>query len=195
MISYDKTNLKLSVKLRAGLTSPTEIEKLVPVLNEFPLTEIIFHPRLASQLYKGEILEDAFQRFSEKSSHPVVYNGDIFTLEDFHRKKALFPQTTTWMLGRGILMNPFLPAEINGIQQPKQVKKEKLNEFHQLIFNGYSEIMDNPGNVLNKMKQFWIYFSFNFPNQHKVLKGIKKVKSVPLYLVQCRKIFDSFDAK
>ncbi len=193
-VFFEKTTLKFSVKLRAGLTSPTEVEKLAPVFNEFPLTEIIFHPRIATQLYKGEILEDTFNHFSEQINHPLVYNGDIFTLEDFHRKKTLFPETTTWMLGRGILMNPFLPAEIMGSKQPKQIKKEKLIEFHQLVFNGYSETMDNPGNVLNKMKQFWIYFSFNFPNQHKVIKGIKKVKSVQLYLVQSRKIFDSFDA-
>jgi len=61
--------------------------------------------------------------------------------------------------------------------------------FHQLVFEGYSEKMDNPGNVLNKMKQFWSYFSFNFPNQKKVFKQIKKTGSVNRYLSEVQNIF------
>ena len=49
---------------------------------------------------------------------------------------------------------------------------EKLKDFHNLIIEGYIENMDNDGNVLNKMKQFWSYFSFVFPLQKKVFKKI-----------------------
>ena len=38
--------------------------------------------------------------------------------------------------------------------------------------------MDNDGNALNKMKQFWIYFSYNFRDGEKIVKRIKKIKSV-----------------
>ena len=53
---FEHSNLNLSVKLRAGLVDSIEIEKVIPVLNQFPLTEVIFHPRIAKQLYEGEIL-------------------------------------------------------------------------------------------------------------------------------------------
>jgi tRNA-dihydrouridine synthase B len=49
---FSKSNLKLSVKLRTGLTDPEEIKQIIPVLNEFPLSEVILHPRIARQLYE-----------------------------------------------------------------------------------------------------------------------------------------------
>ena len=62
-------------------------------------------------------------------------------------------------------------------------------DFHQMIFDTYSDKMDNQGNTLNKMKQFWSYFSFGFPNQHKVFKKIKKAGSVEKYLNVVQTIF------
>lgn len=185
---FEKTNLQLSVKLRAGLHSPGEIEQVIPVLNQFQLSEVIFHPRVAKQLYDGEIIDSAFQYALQNLKHRLVYNGNIFSVDDFNQTRQKFPETNDWMLGRGVLMNPFSPAEIKNIEIPVKVKLEKLKEFHRLIFDLYSEKMDNEGNVLNKMKQFWIYFSFNFTNQHKVLKTIKKTNNLSRYKSEVQKI-------
>lgn len=190
---FHQSDLKLSVKIRAGFNSPAEIEQLLPVLNEFPLTEIIFHPRIASQLYKGKISEPAFKYAAENCKHRLVYNGDIFSFEDFNKKEKSFPKITDWMLGRGILMNPFLPAEINGEQFSTEEKRPKLARFQREVYESYLESMDNPGNALNKMKQFWIYFSHNFKEQHKVLKQIKRIKSAADYTAKSEKIIKSFE--
>lgn len=186
---FEKMNLKLSVKLRAGLNSTQELENIISVLNEFPLTEVILHPRVAKQLYKGNIYESTFQLAQSTLKHRLVYNGDIFSFADYNYYKQEFTETNDWMLGRGILMNPFLPAEINNIQFSENEKWEKLKFFHELIFDGYSETMDNPGNVLNKMIQFWSYFSYNFPNQKKTFKGIKKASNITGYNQEMNKSF------
>lgn len=186
---FEKTNLKLSVKLRAGLHSTEELESIIPVLNVFPLTEVILHPRIAKQLYSGSISEPAFQFAQTTLKHQLVYNGAIFSFADFTEYQQKFPEINKWMLGRGILMNPFLPAEINNIQFSENEKWEKLKHFHQLIFEGYSETMDNTGNVLNKMKQFWSYFSYCFPNQKKTFKKIKKANNLVDFNKQCQKEF------
>ncbi|HKJ80188.1 MAG TPA: tRNA-dihydrouridine synthase, partial [Prolixibacteraceae bacterium] len=168
-----------------------EIDQLLPVLNLFPLTEIIFHPRTADQLYKGKIQEPVFKRISEQCVHPLVFNGDIFSLADYEQNRAQFTGTKTYMLGRGVLMNIFLPAEIKGAVLLTEEKRMKRAEFHQDIFRSYMEKMDNPGNALNKLKQFWIYFSHNFTNQRKVLKQVKKCTSIESYLKTVQKIFSS----
>ncbi|HSH19422.1 MAG TPA: tRNA-dihydrouridine synthase, partial [Draconibacterium sp.] len=125
--------------------------------------------------------------------HRLVYNGDIFSENDFYACMKKFPEINHWMLGRGILMNPFLPSEIRGIFNTPAEKLEKLKEFHQRIFELYSEKMDNEGNVLNKMKEFWIYFSYVFPNQHKHLKWIKKSGSLNKYINETQKIFRDYN--
>ncbi len=188
---FKNTDLKLSVKLRAGLVSPTEIKAVIPVLNRFTLTEVIFHPRIASQLYKGEVNQSAFRVAVENLNHKLVYNGDIFSVNDSNNHKKAFPETETLMLGRGVLMNPFLPAEIENQQFSEEERIEKLKDFHRLILDGYTEAMDNPGNVLNKMVQFWSYFSYSFPNQRKVFKAVKKSKNRNNYDEVARKAFFS----
>lgn len=186
---FEKSNLLLSVKLRAGLQSANEIEQIIPVLNQFPLTEVIFHPRIAKQLYDGEILNSAFQFAQQNLKHKLVYNGSIVSVDDFTACRQKFPEIDNFMLGRGILMNPFLPAEIKNMDITSKEKPEKLKEFHQLVFKYYSESMDNEGNVLNKMKQFWIYFSYNFTNQRKTFKAIKKASTMNRFKQETHQIF------
>jgi len=186
---FEKTNLLLSVKLRAGLHSANEIEQIIPVLNQFPLTEVIFHPRIAKQLYDGEIHWSAFQFAQQNLKHRLVFNGNIFSIEDLNQCQQKFPEINNFMLGRGILMNPFLPAEIKGIQYTEEEKRQKLISFHKRVFELYTEKMDNEGNVLNKMKQFWIYFSYNFPEQRKNFKLIKKANGLSKYQSAVKIIF------
>lgn len=175
---FEKNEIKLSLKLRAGLNSADEIKQLVPVLNEFPLTEVIFHPRVARQLYSGDINFEAFNFANNYLEHKLVYNGDIFSVENYAAVQQQFPKINDWMLGRGILKDPFLPMEIKNNTISDSDKIERIKEFHRLVFEGYSENMDNEGNVINKMKQFWSYFSFVFPNQKKTFKTIRKTKKI-----------------
>jgi tRNA-dihydrouridine synthase len=186
---FENSKLKLSIKLRAGLLSPNEIEKIIPVLNQFPLTEVILHPRIARQLYEGEIIDSAFEFAKACIKYKLVYNGDIFSLANFKERSQKFRETDCWMLGRGVLMNPFLPAEIKGIHYSDDEKRLKLATFHQRVFELYTEKMDNEGNVLNKMKQFWIYFSYCFPEQRKCFKLIKKAGNLPKYQSAIKSIF------
>jgi tRNA-dihydrouridine synthase len=178
---FKNTNLKLSVKMRAGLVSATEIEKVMPVLNQFPLSEVILHPRVAKQLYEGDLIDQAFEFTAASLKHRLVYNGDLNTVDDYHRIHQKFGQTNCFMLGRGVLMNPFLPAQIKGFLFSEFEKKEKLAEFHRLMFEEYLKVMDNAGNALNKMKQFWIYFCHNFAEPKKCLKKIGKSNGLTAY--------------
>ena len=176
--AFSEFNLKLSVKLRAGMTEPDQIQQIIPVLNEFPLKEVILHPRVAKQLYKGEIFELAFETATRQLEHQLVYNGDIFTLEDFQQRSVQFSEISDWMLGRGVLMNLFLPAEIKGSRFSEEEKRGRLLQFHKTILDLHLQHADNPGNALNKLKQFWIYFSHHFTDKAKIYKKMRKLKKV-----------------
>jgi len=186
---FETQEMQLSVKLRAGLHSEKELEQIIPVLNSYPLKEVILHPRIAKQLYSGKIDESAFVHASNALNHKLVYNGDIFSLSDFEHRKKQFVKVEEWMIGRGILMNPFLPAEIKQVFVDHNKKREMLLEFHELMLENYLELMDNEGNALNKMQQFWVYFSHNFPNPKKTLKAIKKSKGIVNYKNEVRSLF------
>jgi len=175
---FRKFSLKLSIKLRAGLDAPGQLEKIVPVLNDFPVSEVILHPRIASQLYKGPVYDIAFKYAAANLEHSLVYNGDIFSLADFERRSSQFSEVSDWMLGRGVLKNVFLPATIKGFRISDEEKRQMLYEFNKRLTEAYLLQADNSGNAANKLRQFWIYFCHHFEAPQKQFKKIKKAKNM-----------------
>ncbi len=104
---------KLTVKMRLGYLSAREIHSLIPVLNRYNLGEIILHPRTGVQMYQGGVDLDGFSVGYEGISHKLTYNGDIVDTASFSYIRRRFPKVTSFMIGRGLLANPFLGEEIN----------------------------------------------------------------------------------
>jgi len=188
---FERFDTALSVKLRAGLESAKEIEKIILVLNEFPIKEVILHPRVARQLYKGETIDTAVNFAADHLKHPLAYNGDIFSVENYRCREQQFPSLKNWMLGRGVLMNAFLPSEIKGNQLSEEEKRTALMDFHQRMLEEYLETMDNQGNALNRMQQFWIYFSHHFELQAKAFKRIKKSRNISFFKAEAISIISN----
>lgn len=100
-----------SVKMRLGHRDIADWRSLMPILNEVRLRHVTVHPRVAKQMYKGELHMDEFAELCAMSANPVVYNGDIFSLEDMRRISADYPSLRAVMVGRGLLGRPSLAAE------------------------------------------------------------------------------------
>ncbi len=66
-----------SVKTRLGIDTPNELEKLLPIFNEFPLRFLTVHARTARQMYDGACNYDALTTITRESKNPIVINGDI----------------------------------------------------------------------------------------------------------------------
>jgi tRNA-dihydrouridine synthase len=92
------------------------------------------------------------------------------------------------MIGRGVLKDPFLPSENKGINLSPSEKRKKRIEFHEKLLEGYLNSLDNKGNVLDKMKQFWSYFCYGFKDGSKVFKRIKKANDFYKYLYEAEDI-------
>ena len=83
--------IQFSVKMRLGWEDANECMALLPLLNSLPLSHITMHPRLGKQQYKGEVDLEAFQRFYAKCEKPLIYNGDLLTLDDIDTISNRFP--------------------------------------------------------------------------------------------------------
>ena len=68
---------RFSVKARLGVDAPDELERLLPLFNEFPLRRLTVHARTARQMYSGECDREAFERVASAAKMPVVANGDL----------------------------------------------------------------------------------------------------------------------
>lgn len=103
---------QMSVKARIGVDDSKQFRHLMDIFNQYPLCELIIHPRIQKDYYGNSPDWEVFGEAVHVSSIPLCYNGDIFTLEDYRRMKAAFPEVNRIMLGRGLLMNPMLAEEI-----------------------------------------------------------------------------------
>jgi tRNA-dihydrouridine synthase len=96
--------------------------------------------------------------------------------------KERFPTINHWMIGRGLIADPFLPAMIKADNPVYPEKRfEVLNSFHDALFSSYAEALSGQKHLLMKMYSFWEFFIQSFPHSPKYLKKIKKAQSLNMY--------------
>lgn len=189
---HSESDIIVSMKMRLGYENSKEILQVLPILDTYPIKNIAIHARIGKQLYKGGVDLDSFQQCLDYTNHKLYYNGDITSVTKFHEMKDRFPMIDHWMIGRGIISDPFLPSMIksNTIHYPEN-KIELFSKFHDSLYQGYSEALSGPNHLLLKMYHLWEYFSNLFSNPRKALKKIKKAKSIRAYDTAVKEILDT----
>ena len=175
------TKLSVSVKCRLGQDKIEEFEALIPVFNEYPILEMIIHPRIAKQMYKGEVHYDAFSRYASMLKHPVCYNGDILKMADIDKIKILSPQVDRIMIGRGILQNPFLLAQIRNQELSRDEKVSMLRAFHLSLIELCKQKYSGDLNLVRRFEEMWTYHAEGFEDGRKILKQVKKCNTLVKY--------------
>lgn len=190
--AHNETDIIVSMKMRMGYDNPTEILDVFPILEKYPIKNIAIHARIGKQLYKGGVDLDSFQKCLDVSKHKLYYNGDITSVEKFRMLKERFPSIDHFMIGRGLIADPFLPSMIksNTTEYPKN-RFEIFEEFHDTIYRDYDAYLQGPTPIKMKMLGFWEYFSESFSNPQKTYKKIKKAGNSKHYEEVVKEIFKS----
>lgn len=176
---FPKLKMGLGIKMRMGLESTSEILDILPRLNDYPLTEIIIHARYAKQLYNGACDHERFLECISLTKHPLTYNGDIETKEDFDDLQKKFQSIDNWMIGRGAMKNPGLFEEIQfGIVDSSEIYRDKLTLFSQHLINSLLACNPDRGYALSKMKSYWEYLSEGLSDGKNLYRKLKKSKSI-----------------
>ncbi len=178
----------LTIKTRLGREHKDELFRLIPVFNEYPIEEVIIHARTGKQMYEGVPDVDAFETALSMCNHPVVYNGDIRTADDFKRlsKRLSAPgrqKINRWMIGRWAMVDPYLPMVIKtgkDTTEPEH-KVKKMKAFHDDLYDQYSRVLHGPSHIIDRMKGLMMYFSLAFKENKKTLKKIKKARTPEQY--------------
>lgn len=188
--AHTECDLTISMKMRMGYEEPTEILKTFPILAKYPLKSIAIHARIGKQLYKGGVDLDAFENCLAHAPHPLYYNGDITSVAAYQKIKDRFPTIDHFMIGRGLIADPFLPSMIqNNTTEYPENRWDIFREFHDTIYQQYDEALSGPTPIKMKMLGFWEYFAQSFDNPHKVYKAIKKAGNQVKYKNAVGEIF------
>lgn len=178
--------LRFTVKTRIGLENSDQAGRILEIYNRYPIAELTVHPRTQRDLYGGKPDLEIFSMFLEQSTHPVVYNGDIFSLSDYEKIRARFPACEAFMLGRGLIANPALARELSG---GAPLQKEELRRFHDAVYRSLKATLPGQAPLLGKMKELWFYMGRNFTGADRYLKEIRKAKNEIQYQAAVRTLF------
>jgi tRNA-dihydrouridine synthase len=193
--------IPVSVKVRLGFKDPREILTLIPVFNSHPLTKVIIHPRLASQMYEGTVDLDGFEQAYALSRHTVMYNGDIRDVQTYETLAARFPAIQEWMLGRGAICDPFLAARIKDLPGfagqtadpivDRAGQLSRIRAFHDDLLDAYRDILSGQKHVLDKMKEVWTFLGPGFSADPRSLRKIAGTKNLDAYRMAVQQVLCS----
>ncbi len=172
-------DIKFSIKTRLGFENPEECFQLFELFNQYPLSEIILHSRIGKQMYTSEVNLDYFEECLRLSKNELVYNGDIIRTDDFKMLKDRFPSVKRFMIGRGLLKDPFLAEKIKGIIEPQSAfDKARFINFYEELFEVFDHKFWNKHELMGKMKEYWLSFSYLFENRDEVSKYVIRSKDM-----------------
>lgn len=172
-------SMQFSLKTRLGYDDENQIFEMTDIINNFPFTEVTMHPRIAKDQYSGDINHQKFAEFAKVCKHPLIYNGDVTTLDDINKISTVYPTLKGIMIGRGLLMNPALASEYkNGVIMSDKEKKDKSKQLIKKLFTQCEELMNGEEQSVAHVKA---YFEYLLPdiekrNRKKVLKANKAEK-------------------
>ena len=156
-----KTKVEVSVKMRLGYRSENEIFDLIPILNKYPLKNVIIHPRTGVELYSSQLHIESLKRTLPLIKHKVIYNGEIKTTLDAEYVKEHIGDFSGIMIGRGVLFDPLLPLRL---------KNCNVTDENRLLHSFLDNLCDEIGQLhipdkskANKLKEYWSFLNSN-PN-------------------------------
>lgn len=176
----ESDNIKISIKTRLGYFNPDEFYDLVDIFNNFPVSELIVHPRIRSDFYKGEPRKEYFSYALEHAKCPLVYNGNIFSCKDYGELTGAFKSgLDPVMLGRGLISDPSLADKLKGAASETDLAKFK--KLHDTLYHEYQKVMSPDINVLYKMRELWSYWQVLFDGNEREFKKLLKAKKYAEY--------------
>ena len=189
--AHEETDITISMKMRMGYANPMEILDTFPILEKYPIRNIAIHARIGAQLYEGGVDLDGFQRCIDHSRQKLYYNGDITSVSKFREMADRFPSIDNWLLGRGLIADPFLPQMIKDdtTEYPGD-RWEIFSKFHDTLFSEYEQKLSGAKHVIMKMTSYWEYFAQPLENSKKIVKMVKKTKTIEDYDDAVARIFD-----
>lgn len=163
---FSDSPLPISVKTRIGLENPEEFVDILELYNQYPMQELIIHPRVRKQFYDGQVHREWFAYAMEHSRNPLCYNGDIRSLSDVGALENRYPALSAVMIGRGLVADPGMLSGGTDIAV--------LEAFLNALMDSYETEFASCRNALFRMKENWAHLHDRFEGSDRLWKKMRK---------------------
>lgn len=172
---FQHSPIPISIKTKIGLKSEEEFPAILDLLNQYPVAELIIHPRVQKAFYRGDVNLSVFAWALEHGTMPICYNGNVCTKEDIAKIENQFPNVCGMMIGRGLIGNP-------GLLTPGGTMRQTLLDFHNHLLEEYCIAFESKRNAMFRMKENWRYLLRLFENSDTLGKKLRKATDYGQYM-------------
>ena len=182
-----RPEVRFSAKMRLGLEGKEEWRELSGMLNSSCLKHLTVHPRIGKQMYKGEVDMDAFSEVYSSIHIPIIYNGDVTSMEQVSSLSERYPGLHGIMMGRGLLARPTMAKEcLMGEEMPHEERMSILMQMHEDMLGYCTRKYKVDSQILLHIHAFWEYQESQL--ERKTWKKIMKAGNMKNYLEAIRKL-------
>lgn len=182
-----RPEVRFSAKMRLGLEEKEEWRELSGMLDSSCLKHLTVHPRIGKQMYKGEVDMDAFNEVYDSIHLPIIYNGDVTSMEQVSSLSERYPGLHGIMMGRGLLARPTLAKEcLMGEEMPHEERMSILMQMHEDMLGYCTRKYKVDSQILLHIHAFWEYQESQL--ERKTWKKIMKAGNMKNYLEAIRKL-------
>ena len=185
---FSSCSINISIKTRLGITSPDEFNQLLEIFQQFPVHELIIHPRVQKDFYKLPARRNEFTSRVDQFTLPICYNGDLSTVEQCQSVSNEFPFLRAIMLGRGLVGDPALARKLTG---GSAADSKTLEGFHNDLYENYCRDFQSRRNAMMRMKEIWFYLIHLFDDNEKAAKQLRKTSDSNAFEAQVKHIFNT----
>lgn len=168
---YAAAPLPVSIKTRLGYQTAEEFPGLLEIFNQYPVKELIIHPRARAQFYNGAVDMVAFTYATQNTKIPLCFNGNLTCRDDIGQITNAFPDVKAVMLGRGLIGDP-------GMFTDGGTTVSALQGFTEDLLDAYTRVFESERNAMFRMKENWRYLLCKFEGSEKLGKQLRKTTDI-----------------
>ena len=124
---------------------------------------------------------EVFEELYKLCKHPLIYNGDVTSVDDIRKLEEMYPKLAGVMIGRGLLARPSLALEYaSGVELSWEKRRSLLLDFHDRMKAHYETTANSETQVHSRLRLFWEYMAEELGR--KTYKKIMKAGNPKNYL-------------
>lgn len=179
----------VTAKIRLGFDDPSHCLDIAQAVEEANATWLTVHCRTKTDGYKPPAHWEWIPKIKERVKIKIIANGEIWNVDDFHRCVEV-TQCEDYMIGRGVMSNPFIFKQIQQSLKKETVEEMNWEKAKPLLpqFFEASTLYINNHFAVSRSKQWLRALSLKNPEAKPVFEQLKVLKDPVEFQTQLEKI-------
>lgn len=182
-------HVPVTAKIRLGFDDPNACLDIAQAVEDANATWLTIHCRTKTDGYKPPAYWEWIPKIKERVKIKIIANGEIWNVDDFNRCVEV-TQCEDYMIGRGVMSNPFIFKQIKQSLNQEKVEIMNWERAKPLLpqFFAASTHYINDYFAVSRTKQWMKALSLKNPEAKVVFDEIKVLKKPNEFLTHLERI-------